>query len=29
MGYKSFPSQATFITLDYKRPLVPLIKTLR
>ena len=29
MGYKSIPSQANFIMFDCKRPVVPLIQTLK
>jgi histidinol-phosphate aminotransferase len=29
MGYKQIPSQANFIMFDCKRPVVPLIQTLK
>jgi histidinol-phosphate/aromatic aminotransferase/cobyric acid decarboxylase-like protein len=29
MGYKSIPSQANFIMIDVKRPVVPLIASLK
>src|SRR5438067_11351739 len=29
MGYKTIPSQANFIMVDVKRPVVPLIQTLK
>ena len=29
MGYKTIPSQANFIMIDCKRPVVPLIQTMK